>query len=501
MMQTKGTTSKRMNTNHDNNNHNSNSNNNNNNSTDNSNTVSKENTEYKNESGNVGDLFEDKIEQALFTSDNVEKRPKKNGVSFMTLAVVLAFTIIITFMITCLTVSNYKDKVFEASVEAMVEKIEKVNSMVLGVEITDEERLMLYQYLLELDIMFKNYEFNEYDYEKLTDYLLSAYAAAVGDDYAVYYNAEEMEEMLASMLGENQGIGINIAYDSDESAIYVINVMIGSPADNAGILPGDLIVAVGTGSNKEYISDIGYSSALSKLQGKKGTTAEFTVKRGSEMLEFSILRDEYENQSVVSHIYELDNTVGVIRILNFDALTPEQFSNAMEELYSKGIRKVVFDVRNNPGGNLNSIVQVLDSILTEGPIIRIVNKNGITVQQINSDSDAKYTDVKFAVLANGNTASAAELFTAALKDYGRAVIVGTKTFGKGSMQSTLSLSGNRGVKLTTYHYLPPYSEGYDGIGITPDVTVEMSEEFADKNIFIIGDKDDNQLKTAVESIK
>jgi len=449
-------------------------------------------------------LTEGEDTSELYQTQAPQKKPsekRKRGVSFATLAVVVAFTVIVTFMITCLVVSNYKDKVFADSVQAMVEKIDKVNSMVLGVEITDEERLELYQYLLELDTIFKAYEFNEYDYKALTDYLLSAYAYASGDPYAEYYNAESMAEMLASMQGESQGIGISVAYDSDKNAISVINVMPNSPADKSGMLPGDLIVAVGIGDGKEYVSELGYSAALIKLQGVKGTKAEFTVSRGSETLEFSILRDEYENQSVVSHVYELDPSVGIIRIMNFDGLTPTQFTAAMDEMYSKGIRKIVFDVRNNPGGSLDSIVRILDTLLPEGPIIRIVNKDGVTVQQIDSDKNAKYTDVKFAVLANENTASAAELFTSALMDYNRAVFAGVKTFGKGSMQSTLNLTGDRGVKLTTYHYLPPYSEGYDGEGITPDVEVRMAEEFADKNIYLIGDKDDNQLKAAAESIK
>ena len=156
-------------------------------------------------------------------------------------------------------------------------------------------------------------------------------------------------------------------------------------------------------------------------------------------------------------------------------------------------------VKEVPFFHLN--LKILDLLLPEGPIIRIVNKSGTIVQQIDSDKEAKYTDVKFAVLANENTASAAELFTCSFKDYDRAVVVGVKTFGKGSMQSTMNLSDNRGIKMTTYHYLPPYSESYEGIGIAPDIEVELSEELAGKNIYLIGDKDDNQLKAAVDSIK
>ena len=447
----------------------------------------------------------------FFSDDHVknESAPRFVGnnfgsvkkVSISTLIISLVFTVIITFMVTCLFVSNYKDKVFSESVEEINQKLDLINSSVLGVQITDAERLKLYEYLLELDTMFDAYEFDEYEYSVITDYILSAYASAVGDPYAEYYNEEAYLQMLASLKGENQGIGVSITYDADADAIYVINVMPNSPASNGGVLPGDLIVAVGIGDKAEYVSDIGYSEAITRLQGVKGTKAEFMVSRNGKETEFSIMRSEYENQSVTHHIYELDNTVGVIRITGFDGLTPGQFEEAMNDLYGKGIRKVVFDVRNNPGGSLDSIVKILDSILPEGPIIRIVNKDGTVVQQIDSDKNAKYTDVKFAVLANENTASAAELFTSALMDYDRAVTVGVKTFGKGSMQSTLNLTGDRGIKMTVYHYLPPYSEGYDGIGITPDVTVELADEIADKNIYLIGDKDDNQLKAAVDSIK
>ncbi len=433
-----------------------------------------------------------------------EREPKKKSklsFSLSVLVTVMIFTMLITFLITALWVSNYKDARFEASVEEINQLLDEFNSTVLGVRIDDEARLKLYRYLLELDTMFQTYEFNDYDYEAVMDHLLHAYAAAVGDPYAEYYNKQEFADMMASMQGENQGVGISITYDSNSNAIIVLNVMPNSPAIKAGVLPGDLIVAVGIADNKEYVADLGYTAAVLKLQGVKGTMAEFTVLRGDEYIEFSIERDEYENQSVLWHVYSEDSTVAVVSILNFDALTPSQFEEAMEELYAKGIRKVVFDVRNNPGGNLNAIVDVLDMILAEGPIIRIVDKTGNTVQQIDSGSSAKYTDVKFAVLANENTASAAELFTSALMDHERAVSVGVTTYGKGSMQSSMQLTDNRGVKITTYHYLPPYSDSYEGIGIVPDIVEELSDELKNKNIFLIDDKDDNQLRAAVDAIK
>ncbi len=468
---------------------------------------------------NEASVNTEEVKVAENTPENLP--PKKNNKVFaawQTTLIALA-AVVVTFMISFIGISSafgairiednnrYREKLDELQAKIDIYEDEKnLDKLVLGHLVLDEQRQRLFSLLYELDSMFRTYEFNEIDYKAATDAVLSAYASAVGDNYAEYYNEAAFEEMMNSMAGQNQGIGVNVTFDADSNAIGVINVMPDSPAMKAGVLPGDKIVAVGKGSEKQYVSAIGYTAAMLKMQGVKGTYAEFTVLRDGKEVEFSILRDEYVNQSVVWHKYELDESVAVLRIMNFDGKTFEQFKTAMNEIDKAGFKKVVFDVRSNPGGTLDSIVSILDYLLGKGPIIRIVNKDGKTVQQYDSGTSANYTDMKFAVLANENTASAAELFTSALMDYKRAVIVGTKTYGKGSMQSTFKLEkdtgsdGDRGVKMTTYHYLPPYSDSYEGIGIKPDIDVPLADEIKDKNIFLLTDKEDNQLKAAVDAL-
>lgn len=460
---------------------------------------------------------ENTADEAVSSDDSVQmpetdepenpENGKKQKFRFTVLQTVLisSICIVLTFMLTSVAVINGMNASFNRVYEALNSKLEEYENesenMMFGHVVSDEQRQRLFSLLLELDSAFVAYEFNEMDYKAITDYVLEAYAAAVGDKHAEYYTKQEFDEMMASMQGQNQGVGINIVYDPETQLITVINVMPGSPALNAGVLPGDQICAVGIGQNKELVTEIGYTAAVLKLQGAKGTLAEFTVLRDGKEIEFSIMREEYVNQSVLWHEYAPDKSVAVVKILNFDALTPSQFKSAMEEVKAKGIKKVVFDVRSNPGGNLNAIVEVLDLLLPEGPIIRIVDKTGKTVQQIDSSASCEYTDMQFAVLANENTASAAELFTSALMDYKRATVVGTVTYGKGSMQSTMKLSEGTGVKITTYHYLPPYSDSYEGLGIVPNVAVDLDESLKNKNLFLISDEEDNQLGAAVKTFK
>ena len=435
---------------------------------------------------------------------NEEKAPKKRFTVLQTV-LISAICVVLTFMLTAIGVINAMNSYFNSVFEIMNDRLEEYENesenMIFGNVVSDEQRQRLFSLLLELDSAFLAYEFNEMDYLAITDYVLEAYAAAVGDRYAEYYTKEEFDQMMASMQGQNQGVGVNIVYDPDTMLITIVNVMPNSPALKAGILPGDKIYAVGIGESKELVAEIGYTAAVLKLQGAKDTLAEFTVLRDGKEIEFSIMREEYVNQSVMWHEYAPDKSVAVVKILNFDALTPAQFKTVMEEVKAKGITKVVFDVRSNPGGNLNAIVEVLDLLLPEGPIIRIVDKTGKTVQKIDSGASCEYQDMQFAVLANENTASAAELFTSALMDYERATVVGTVTYGKGSMQSTMKLSEGTGVKITTYHYLPPYSESYEGIGIVPDVAVELDEALKNKNLFLVSDEEDNQLGAAVKTFK
>lgn len=375
--------------------------------------------------------------------------------------------------------------------------------------------------------LFKTYSYYEIDEEVLCRAMLSGMGVAINDRYAEYYNAEEYALMTAENQGETQGIGVTVIENTDYKCIEIISVLPNSPALAAGVEPGDLIVYIGSGENKEAVSDLGYYAALAKLQGTKGTVCEFTVARGegyAEQVEFSITRDTFTAESVTYRVCETDSRVGIIKLIQFDLTTPSQFCTAMDSLIAQGVEYFIFDVRYNGGGDLASISAVLSYMLEEGDVliktrdragreevdkveeVKYAASSPYSACNVAKNDIAKYRDKvmgKSAVLANGSTASAAELFTCALMDYGISEIVGTTTYGKGSMQSIFSLAyyGYDGaVKMTTKMYFPPISEGYDGIGIAPDLEVELDESLQNKNIYKITDEEDNQLQAAIAHI-
>ena len=370
-----------------------------------------------------------------------------------------------------------------------------------------------------LDSLFKTYTLFDLDEEALMDAILKGYVEGTGDKYAEYFTEEEYAALTAEGRGELVGIGISVTKNTDRGIIEILNVMPDSPALKAGILPGDLITHIGAGENKISVIEVGYTNALELMRGEEGSVAEITVERDGESLEFSVTREKVTTYSIYSHVCETDASVGIVKITEFDMTTPNQFSAAVDELLSKGCDKFVFDVRYNPGGDLRSIKKVLSYFLQSGDVfIRTSDKSGemesriiepveysskYSDYNISKEDIGKYRDLDFAVLTNGSTASAAELFTSALMDHGLSVTVGTKTYGKGTMQTTYSLEryGYSGaLKLTTQYYYPPFSDSYEGIGITPDVEVELDEALAGKNIYKITDEEDNQLRAAIEEL-
>ena len=338
------------------------------------------------------------------------------------------------------------------------------------------------------DALLDTYSFQELDEEEMLAAALKAYVDATGDTYAAYYTAEEYLALMDTTAGRSEGIGINIinttvtVSGAEYKVFRVINVMKDSPAASAGMKVGDMIWAVGTGNHVESLNSLGYDVALKQLQGAAGTNAEFTVLRpgagdGYEQIPFSITRSSVTTTSVYSHRSTLDSRVGVVKIVQFDLTTPTQFSDAVDDLLAQGCTRFVFDVRYNPGGDLASIEAVLSYFLSEGDVmIRVKDKSGeeevSRVEPVTytgsyascsvAQSDiGKYKHLTAAVLCNGSTASAAELFTATFRDYELAPIAGTTTFGKGSMQSIMPLSryGYSGaLKLTTAMYFSAKDE-------------------------------------------
>ncbi|MBQ2279287.1 MAG: PDZ domain-containing protein [Clostridia bacterium] len=415
-------------------------------------------------------------------------------------AAVTALCCLATFQGTCLFMQNKLEGKFieNAVLSSGTTASGSGNSvsLVLGGSQKEEDFLTrATNKLAEVDALYRNYYIGELDDEKLIDSLIAGYVLGTGDDYAAYYNEEGFKSFMQDMEGEMAGIGVNVIYNTDYRLIEVLNVTPNSPADKAGVMPGDLVVTVG--EEKESVAELGYQPSINKLRGVIGTTAVFSVLRGenySEVVDFEIVRDKITEQTVMSHVYGPDSSIGVIKITNFDATTPVQFVKAVETMQQQGCSKLIIDLRYNPGGELSSIVTTLDYILPEGPVIRIFDADGKEVKAYYSE--ATELNMPMAVLVNSSTASAAELFTSAVRDYNKATIVGVTTYGKGCMQTTVPLSDNSAVSITYRMYNPPFSDNYHGVGIVPDVIVELDEALLTKNVYKITDEEDNQLAAA-----
>lgn len=443
---------------------------------------------------------------------------KEKGAAFMSkrlsLPVVLMIAValvLVTFMATFTVVSmHYREVVAQAYVEG-AQSIE--NNAVL-------------QKIDDVIGMYQRYSVYEWDEEAAIDSMLKAYAGATGDKYAAYYTEEEFEELTADNDARTVGVGISIIPTEALDGLELIQILPDSPAEEVGMQVGDIIVGAMIDGVKKTVSELGYNQAVSAIKGEEGTSVQLFVLRGNEELSFTLTRRTVTTVSVMSHVCTTDATVGYVRISGFDTKTPMQFDAAMDDLIAKGCTSFVIDLRHNPGGDLLSVEAVLARFLNKGDImLRTVSGGEQTEKEIRlatyepgKDSEyygctitssdiGKYRGYKLAVLAGPNTASAAELMTACLQDYDLACVVGEVTFGKGIMQTIIPLSGSRlysgggAVKMTSAYYNPPFSDNYNGIGITPDVTVTLDEALANKNIYRITDEEDNQLQTAIAQLK
>lgn len=326
------------------------------------------------------------------------------------------------------------------------------------------------------------------------DLLYRAYVNALDDDYAAYMSPEEYNSWNESMSGNLVGIGVIVVYSNADKTMTVTLVFPDSPAEKAGLRPGDVILSI----EGKTVSDMEYDDAVNSIKGEEGSTFCLTYKRDGKDITAELTRAAVTTQSVIGRMAK-DSSIGIVTILQFDQTTPGQFKAAVDKLISDGAAGLVFDVRDNPGGDLESVLSTLSYILPKGStLIKIISKDG-EVQTREAD-DEHTIDLPMAVLTNKSTASAAELFTSCLRDYGKVKTVGTTTYGKGCMQSIFLLPNKGALKLTTKMYNPPIGESYHGIGIVPDILVEMSDENASKHLLLIDEQDDNQLQTAISAL-
>lgn len=335
----------------------------------------------------------------------------------------------------------------------------------------------------------------EADKTAMEDAAAQAMIEALGDRWSYYIPADQYGDYLDQAANSYVGIGVTIQVMEDESGFLVTKVNQGGPADQAGLLPGDLFVAVdGTDVRGWVIND---ASAL--VKGEENTNVAITVVREGEELTFTVTRMRVETPVATANM--LGDNVGLVTIVNFDDRCAEETIAAMESLLAQGAEKLIFDVRNNPGGYVHELCKVLDYILPKGDLFRSVNYAG--KEQLET-SDAKCIEgIPMAVLINGESYSAAEFFAAALREYDYAVIVGEPTTGKGYFQQTTRLNDGSAVGLSMGKYFTPKGVSLAEVGgLTPDVVVEVEEEiFWDIYAGILDPMEDPQILAAIEVLK
>ena len=344
--------------------------------------------------------------------------------------------------------------------------------------------------LTEIEALVQKYYLNEIDTEKVENYLYKGMIAGLDDAYAAYYTEEEYKSMIDSTNGSYFGIGVEMSQNMTTGIITITRVFEGSPAEEAGLLPGDLIYKV----QDTEVTGEDLTKVVSMVKGAEGTTVPISVAREGEndYLTFDVERRTIEISTVEHRM--LDGNIGYISIASFDDVTVNQFLTALEDLENQGETALIIDLRNNGGGLVSSAGSILDRLLPEGLIVYTEDKYG-NREELKSDAE-NYFDKPLAVLVNGNSASASEIFAGAIKDYGIGTLVGTQTFGKGIVQKVYPLSDGTAVKLTVSKYYTPKGNNIHGIGITPDVEVELDADVA--NAITIPEEKDNQLQKAVE---
>ncbi len=349
--------------------------------------------------------------------------------------------------------------------------------------------------MTEVSRILKEYCIYDIDEEKMLDYALIGMAASAEDPYTAYYPKDEFKSYTDNVYSSYVGIGATLGADTDKDVLVIISPMEDSPAEAAGLKSGDVILAV---DGKPYKSSQLSEAATYLKSGKEGSTAIITVLRGeTEKLDIEVTRQKIVKVSVKSKM--LPQNKGYIRITSFEMGVPgeskstyEEFCEHLEALKTAGMTGLVIDLRDNPGGDFESVCKIADELLPEGLITYTEDKQG---NQEKIESDSNSLDMPLVVLIDGGSASASEVLTGALKDNGRATVVGEKSYGKGIVQSVLSFDDGSGMSITTSKYFTPNGVCIHGIGIEPDIEIASD---SDKTVSEMELSEDVQLQKALE---
>ena len=334
---------------------------------------------------------------------------------------------------------------------------------------------------------------DQYYYKDITDEekmegIYKGLMSSTNDKYTDYYSPKEFKDLMVTMEGDYGGIGATLSQDKVTKEVSVVEVYEGSPAARAGLERGDIVISVdGHLGTDESLDDF-----VQRIRGEEGTSIEMVYKRDDQEHTIEITREEVIVPSVSHRM--LDDKIGYIRISSFVNGTQKDFEDALADLQGQGMQGIVFDMRDNGGGMVDSVVAILDDILPAGTVVYTMDKSG--KREDYTSDDAKKIDIPVTVLVNENTASAAEIFTGAIRDFNYGTIIGTNTFGKGIVQSTVPLSDGSAVKITVATYYTPSGECIHEKGIKPDIELEFS--YADENPTEYDELKDNQVQKAME---
>ena len=405
-----------------------------------------------------------------------EKTFKKNQRYKITMIII--FTVFITFMLTTLGIFCIFLNGKQIGKYVLVTSSEKNESI--------ENKLNKYKTIID------KYFLGEVDENKLEEGAIKGYIEGLNDPYTEYISKEEMKDYLEDTKGNFVGIGIYMAKNTDKNMIQVLGTINGTPAEEQGIQPGDLIKSV---DGIEYTAD-DLNTISAKIKGEEGTIVKLEILRDTEILNFEFTRKKIVVNQVKGSI--VNDNIGYIPIFSFNENTSKQFKEEFEKLQAQNIKGLIIDLRNNGGGIVSEALNIADYIADKDSVLLYeVDKNG--KEEIKKAKQDPIINMPIVVLVNKNTASSSEILSGALKDLGKAKIVGTKTYGKGVIQEILTLPDGSGLKITTEEYQTPNRNKIHKIGVEPDIVVELPETVT--NIFSVDPDADTQAQKAIELLQ
>ncbi|MBQ2745739.1 MAG: S41 family peptidase [Lachnospiraceae bacterium] len=421
---------------------------------------------------------------------NNEQKVKSSGCFYRGVATGVSVTLAVLIMALVINILVNKEYIETDDKDQMLQNA--FGSMTSGdVEISEEmmEIFSKAQYIQEI---IDTYYYYDEDMQDLADGIYAGMLQSLGDPYSVYYDEESFNALMESTTGTYCGIGVVVQQDPETMIITVVNPYEGCPGYEAGLQPGDIIL----GADELDFTNMDINEAVSYIKGEEDTSVVLHIMRGEEKKDITVTRRMIDIPTVS---YELvEGNIAHIVIASFDEVTYDQFEEAMEQAEADGCKGYIFDVRDNGGGLYDTVVDMLDDLLPKGKIVYTEDKSG---HQETEYSNSDCLEAPMAVLINGNSASASEIFAGAIQDYGVGKIIGTKSFGKGIVQSIMSLGDGTAVKVTISSYFTPNGRNIHGEGISPDMEIQLPQ---DENAYENGylkPECDTQLQEAIKYIQ